>query len=96
MRKISRVGKRHKDNNCSGANSSGKRKRDEPTTTKITKKPKYMAKDKTVYQAKKKEEKVEKGKAAPRQNIMLRVWADEHTGIDEKSSQRTKSQRAMH
>ena len=55
-----------------------------------------MAKDKTVYQAKKKEEKVEKGKAAPRQNIMLRVWADEHTGIDEKSSQRTKSQRAMH
>jgi len=30
-------GKRLKDNNFSGSNSSGKRKRDEPTTTKTTK-----------------------------------------------------------
>jgi len=58
-------GKRLKDNTFSGSNSSGKRKRDKPTTTKITKKPKYTAKEKRVYQAKKKEEKVEKGKAAP-------------------------------
>jgi len=76
-------GKRLKDNIFSGSNSSGKRKRDEPTTTKITKKPKYTAKEKRVYQAKKKEEKLEKGKAAPRQKIMHRVWADAHTGIDQ-------------
>jgi len=66
-------GKRLKDNNFSGSNSSGKRKRDEPTTTKITKKPKYTAKEKSLYQAKKKEEKVEKGKVAPRQKIMHQV-----------------------
>jgi len=77
-------GKRLKDNNFSGSNSSGKRKRDEPTTTKITKQPKYTAREKRVYQAKKKEEKVEKGKAAPRQKIMHRVWADAHTGINPK------------
>jgi len=76
-------GKRLKDNNLSGSNSSGKRKRDEPTTTKITKKPKYTTKEKRVYQAKKKEETVEKGKAAQRQKIMHRVWADAHTGIDQ-------------
>jgi len=77
-------GKRLKENNFSGSNSSGKRKRDEARTTKITKKPKYTAKEKRVYQAKKKEEKVEKGKAAPLQKIMDRVWADAHTGIDQK------------
>jgi len=76
-------GKRVKDNNFLGSNSSGKWKRDEPTTTNITKKPKYTAKEKRVYQAKKKEEKVEKGKAAPRQKIMHPVWADAHTGIDQ-------------
>jgi len=76
-------GKRLKDNNVSGSNSSGKRKRDEPIATKTTKKPKYTAKEKRVYQAKKKKEKVEKGKAAPRQKIMHRVWADAHTGIDQ-------------
>jgi len=32
-------GKRLKENNFSGSNSSGKRKRDEPTTTTMTKKP---------------------------------------------------------
>jgi len=84
-------GKRLKDNNFSGSNSSGKRKRGEPTTTKLTKKPKYTAKEKRGYQAKKKEEKIEKGKAAPLQKIMHRVWAEAHTGIDQKSSGRTKS-----
>jgi len=66
------------------SNSSGKRKREEPTTTKITKKPKYTSKEKRVYQAKKNEEKVDKGKAAPRQKIMHRVWAEAHTSIDQK------------
>jgi len=33
---------------------------------------------------KKKEEKVDKGKAAPLQGIMHPVWADAHTGIDQK------------
>jgi len=46
--------------------------------------PKYTAKEKRVYQAKKKEEKVERGKAAPQQKIMHRVWANAHTGIDQK------------
>jgi len=77
-------GKRLKDNNFSGSSSSGKKKRDEPTTTKITKKPKYSVIEKREYQAKKKEEKVENGKAAPRQKSMHRVWADAHTGIDQK------------
>jgi len=77
-------GKRLKDNIFSGSNSSGKRNRDEPIVTKTTKKPKYTAKEKWVYQAKKKEEKVEKGKAAPRQKIMHRVWANVHTGLDQK------------
>jgi len=75
-------GKRLKDNNISGSNSSGKKKRDEPTTAKTTKKPQYTAKEKRVDQAKKKEEKVDKGKAVPRQKIMHRVWADAHTGIN--------------
>ena len=77
-------GQRLGDNHFSGSNSSGKRKRDEPITTKTRKKPKYTAKEKSVYQAKKKGEKVEKGKSAPRQKIMQRVWADAHTGIDQK------------
>jgi len=85
-------GKRLKYNNFSGSNSSGKRKRDEPTTTKITKKPKYTAKEKRVYHARKKEEKLEKGKAAPRQKIMHRVWADAHTGIDQKIVDERKAQ----
>jgi len=49
-----------------------------------TKKPKYTAKEKRVYQARKKEEQVDKGKAAPRSKIIHRVWADAHTGIDQK------------
>jgi len=51
---------------------------------KTTKKPKYTAKEKRVYQAKKKEEKVDNGKAAPWQKIIYRVLADAHTGIDQK------------
>jgi len=77
-------GKRLNHNNFSGWNPSGKRKWDEPTTTKITKKPKYTAREERVYQAKKKEQKVENVKAAPWQKIMHRVWADAHTGIDQK------------
>jgi len=76
--------KRLKENSFSGSNSSQKRKREEPTTTKTTKKPKCTPKEKRVYQAKKKEEKVDKGKAAPRQKIMHWVWAHPHTGIDQK------------
>jgi len=63
-------GKRVKDNNFSGSNSSGKRKRDQPTMAKRTKKPLYTTKEKRVYQVKKKEEKVEKGKAVPWQKII--------------------------
>jgi len=76
--------KRLKDKSFSGSNSSQKRKREEPTTTKTTKKPKCAPKEKRVYQAKKKEEKVDKGKAAPGQKIMQWVWAHQHTGINQK------------
>ena len=50
----------------------------------MVKNPKYTAKEKRLYQAKKKEEKAAKKPAAPRQEIMHRVWADAHTGIDQK------------
>jgi len=62
--------------------SSGKRKCDKPTTARTTKKPRYTAKEKGVYQGEKKEEKVDKGKAAPRQQVKHGVWAATHTGID--------------
>jgi len=77
-------GKSRKDNNFSEWNSSGKRKGVEPTTAKTTKKPKYTAKEKRVCRAKQIEQKVDKGKTAPQQKIMHRVWADAHTGIDQK------------
>jgi len=77
-------GKKLKDNNFPESNSSGKRKRHKPTTAKTMKKPNYTAKEKRVLQAKKKDEKVDKGKAVPRQKIMHRVWAVTHTGIDQK------------
>ena len=77
-------GTRLKDTNFSGSNSSGKKKRDESVMAKTMKEPKYTAKEKSIYKTKKKEEKVEKGKAAPRQKIMHRVWADAHTGIKQK------------
>jgi len=77
-------GKTVQDYNFSGSNSSGKTKRDEPIMAKATTKPRYTVKEKRVYQAKKKEEKVEKGNAAPRQKIMHRVWANTPTGINQK------------
>ena len=77
-------GKRLKDNNFSRWNSNEKRKCDEPTTVRTTKKPKYTAKEKREYEAKKKEEKVDNGKGATQQKIMHRVWADAHTGIEQK------------
>jgi len=58
-------GKRLRDNNFSGLNSSGNRKHEEPTTAKTTKKPKYTAREKRVYQPKKNEENVDKGNAGP-------------------------------
>jgi len=58
-------GKRFKENRFSVSNSSGKRKPDERTMAKTTKKRKYTAKDKRVYQGKKKEENVEKGRRRP-------------------------------
>jgi len=58
-------GKRHKDNNFLWLNTSGKRKRDEPTMANTAKKPLYAAKEKREYQAKKKDEKGDQGKEAP-------------------------------
>ena len=56
-------------------------------------KPKYTTKEKRVYQARKKEEKAAKGPAAPRQEIMHRIWADAHTGIDQKEIDETKAKK---
>jgi len=50
---------------------------------KPTKKHKVTAKEKRVYQDKKKEEKGDKGNVAPQEKIMQRVWAITHTGIDQ-------------
>jgi len=76
-------GKWFKAKNFWGSNSRGKTQGDEPTTGIKTKKPKYRAKEKRVYQAKKEEEKVDKGKAVPVQKIMHRVLADAQTCIDQ-------------
>jgi len=78
------AGKKPKDNNFSGSISNGKRKDHKPITAKPTKKPKYTFKETRVYQARKKLDKVEKGKAEPRQKIRPRVWPDAHTGIHQK------------
>jgi len=77
-------GKRLKENIFTGLNSSGKMKRDEPTKAKIMKKSKYIAMKKRVYQAKQKGEKVDKGKPAPWQKMIHRVWADVHKALDQK------------
>jgi len=66
-------GKKLKGNNFLESNSSGKRKCNEPITAKTTKKLKCTAKEKSEYEAKKQEQSVEKGKAAPRQKIRHRV-----------------------
>jgi len=44
----------------------------------------YIVKAKRVDQVKKKVEKVERGKAAPRPKIMHRLWADTYTSIAQK------------
>ena len=81
---------RHEDS--SGSASSGKRKRNEPMPA-VVKKPKYTAKEKRVYQAKKKEEKAARKPAASRQEIMHRVWADAHIGIDQKELDERKAKK---
>ena len=81
---------RHRDS--LGSASSGKRKRNEPTAV-VVKKPKYTAKEKRVYQAKKEEEKAARKPAAPRQEIMHKVWADAHTGIDQKEINERKAKK---
>ena len=85
-------GRKLKNTDSSGSASSGKRKRTEPTPT-VVKKPKYTAKEKRVYQAKKKDEKAARKPAAPRQEIMHRVWADAHTGIDQKEIDERKAKK---
>ena len=74
-------GRKLKNTDSAGSASSGKRKRKEPTAA-VVKIPKYTAKEKRVYQTRKMEEMAAKKPAAPRQEIMHRVWADAHTGID--------------
>jgi len=88
-------GKRLQDNNFSGSNASGKRKSDEPIATKTTKKPKYTAKEKRVYQAKKKEEEVEKGKARHGRKLCME-FGPKLTPVSTKNCGRTKGQETMH
>ena len=76
-------GRKLRNGDSSGLASSGKWKRNELAET-TAKKPKYRAKEKRVYEAKKKEEKAAKEPAAPRQKIMHRVWGLAHTGIHQK------------
>ena len=76
-------GRKLKNTDSSGSASSGKRKGEEPTAV-VVKKPKYTAKEKRVYQVKNKEERPAKKPAPPLQEIMHRVWAEAHTGIDQK------------
>ena len=54
---------------------------------------KYTAKEIRVYQAKKQEEKAARKPAAPRQEIMHRVWADAHTGIVQKEIDQWKAKK---
>ena len=56
----------------SGSASCGKRQWNEPVAA-VTKKPKYTAKEKWVYQAKKKEDKVAKKQVVQWQKIMHKV-----------------------
>ena len=78
-------GSKLKITDCSGSVSSGKREGKGPTAA-VVMKPKYTVEEKSVYQAKKEAEMAAKKPAAPRQEIMHRVWADAHTGIDQKGS----------
>ena len=85
-------GRKLKNTDSSGSASSGKRKRNKQTAV-VVKKPKYTTKEKSVYQAKKKEEKAARKPAAPRQEIMHRVWADAHTVIDQKEIDERKAKK---
>ena len=85
-------GRKLKNADSSESASSGKRKRNEPTAA-TAKKPKYTTKEKRVYQVKKKEERAAKKPVAPRQEIMHRVWADAHTGIDQKEIDERKARK---
>ena len=85
-------GRKLRHGDSSGLASSGKRKQNEPTAA-VVKKPKYTAKEKWVYQARKKEETAAKKPAAPRQEIMHGVWADAHTGIDQKAIDERKAKK---
>ena len=77
-------GRKLRHGDSSGSASSGKQKQNEPTAA-VVKKPKYTAKEKRGYQAKKKEEKAARKPAAPRQEIMHRVWADADSSIYQKA-----------
>ena len=59
----------------------------------MVEKSKYTAKEKRVYQAKKKEERAAKKPAAPRQELMDRVWPKAHTGIDQKKIDERKAKK---
>ena len=59
----------------------------------MVKKPKYTAIEKRGYQAKKKEQKAARKPVAARQEIMHRVWADAHTGIDQKEIDERKAKK---
>ena len=68
-----------------------KRKAPEQATA-MAKKPKHTVKEKSVYQAAKKEAaKAEKGIAAPRKKIIHRVWKTAHDGIDQKEIDQRKA-----
>ena len=84
MKSISRKEKTLRTLTSRGQIHVAKKKPEEAISAKTTKETKYTAKAKRVYQAKKKEEKVEKGVAKPREKIMHSVWADRHTGIDQR------------
>ena len=85
-------GRKLRHGESSGSASCGKPKRNEPTAA-VVKKPNYTAKEKRVYQARKKEEQAGRKPAAPRQGIMHRVWADAHTGIDQKEIDERKAKK---
>ena len=85
-------GRKLRHGDSSGSAASGKRKRKEPMAA-VVKNPKYTAKEKRVSQAKKKEEKPARKPAAFQQEIMHRLWADAHTGIDQKEIEEQKAKK---
>ena len=85
-------GRKLRHGDSTGSASSGKRKRNEPTVT-TAKKPKYTAKEKRAYQARKEEEKAAKKPAAPRQEIMHGSGLMHTTGIAQKEIDERKAKR---